>query len=521
MLIKKCIVDFNSKNSRIFISFSFVVFFLISVQGIYAVDDNSSTNSSLNQSSYSISYLDSSLGGDVNKNFEISQNIPKTDFSMQIFEMTKNGSVVLKFGNGNGPKLLISAGIHGNEPEANIATMKYLEYLKDKNFNGTIYLIPFDIPKDTAQNNRYYNGQDPNRIANIKGTPGWNIIKFARNNGINYLIDVHSGSSVESKGHIFVNSASTAEEKKWVSYIISQTGCFSGVDAADSPGMLRCAAHGYGINSITLEVERDSIPTIVAAETEFQLLMAAAKYLGFPGYTPYDSKPPTVTANPAGGSYTSAQTVTLTTVDPDSTATTYYTKDGSDPKSSVTRIIYTSPIQIAINTLLRYMAVDPDGNWSPNYSQTYTINLSANTVTFAQLGVAATSVKNYYETHLKTLPASVNINGKTLTMAQLLYLLVTGTININASNLNPITTKAVTPPPSPSGSIKSGNIQKTELINLAQSVQSFINTNGRAPNYKPTTLGNMPFKYIVYIYSKIIYYYSTTNRLPNYIAIAP
>jgi hypothetical protein len=76
--------------------------------------------------------------------------------------------------------------------------------------------------------------------------------------------------------------------------------------------------------------------------------------------------PPTVTANPTGGTYNSAKTVTLTTTDPDSTVTTYYTKDGNDPKTSGTRITYINPIQITTTTLLRFIAVDPNGNWSPN-----------------------------------------------------------------------------------------------------------------------------------------------------------
>jgi predicted deacylase len=196
--------------------------------------------------------------------------------------MTKHGSVILKFGNGHGPKLLISVGIHGNEPQANIAAMKYLEYIKDKKFKGTIYIIPFDIPKDTALNTRYYEGLDPNRIANKKGSPSWKIVQFAKKNGINYLIDVHSGGGVGKNGFIYHNAVSTKNEKKWISYIVSKTRSSKGVDKADNPGMIRIASHNYGINSITLETERDTTPLISAAEAEFKMILAATKYLGFP-----------------------------------------------------------------------------------------------------------------------------------------------------------------------------------------------------------------------------------------------
>lgn len=105
---------------------------------------------------HSIKIFDSNVGAIVTKNPEIRKNIPQTSFSKKILKYQKKGSTIIKFGNGNGLKLLIWAGIHGNEEEANIAAMKYVEYLKRKNFNGTIYVIPFAIPKSTALNSRKY-----------------------------------------------------------------------------------------------------------------------------------------------------------------------------------------------------------------------------------------------------------------------------------------------------------------------------------------------------------------------------
>ena len=226
--------------------------------------------------------FDRKVGGDVTRNSEINSIIPKTDFARTIFRLEKNGSVLLKFGNGVGPKILISAGIHGNESEANIAIMRYLENIKDKNIKGTLYVIPFAIPKDTALNTRYYNGRDPNRIANETGTPGWNIVEFARKNGIKYILDVHSGGGVSSKGLLNVNpSTTTSAEYKWASYITKISGCTSRFQPLE-PGMVRTEAFKKGINTITLEVERDNIITTTAAATEFKMINAAARYFGFP-----------------------------------------------------------------------------------------------------------------------------------------------------------------------------------------------------------------------------------------------
>lgn len=277
---------FSSRN----FGFSLIILGLMLFILVFTPASTAAISTSSNSSTYTISYVDTSLGGDVLNNPEISQNIPKTYLSNQIFNMAKKGSVVLKFGNGKGPKTLISAGIHGNEEEANIAAMKYIEYIKNKRFNGTLYIIPFALPRDTALNSRNYKGQDPNRIANIKGTPGYNIIQFARNKGVQYFLDVHSGSQVGSKGYIFRNEPNeapklTTAEKNWSDYIRYKTGCPIATNTApEFPGMIRNCAKIFSINTLCFEVERDTIPTMTSANVEYKMIMAAAEYLGFPSY---------------------------------------------------------------------------------------------------------------------------------------------------------------------------------------------------------------------------------------------
>lgn len=130
---------------------AFLTFFTILVCTLTAV---SAVESSNNTTSYTIYTLDSTVAADVTKNSEIAINIPRTELSTQILENQKTGSTVVQFGNGSGNKLLIWAGIHGNEEEANIATMQYLEYIKGLKFNGTLYVVPFAIPEDTSVNRR-------------------------------------------------------------------------------------------------------------------------------------------------------------------------------------------------------------------------------------------------------------------------------------------------------------------------------------------------------------------------------
>jgi len=89
--------------------------------------------------------------------------------------------------------------------------------------------------------------------------------------------------------------------------------------------------------------------------------------------TAIDVIPPTVTFEPVGGFFNTTQTVTLNTTDDSGNATTYYTTDGSDPRTSSTRSVYNGPITINSTTTLLFAAVDASGNWSPIYNQTYQI----------------------------------------------------------------------------------------------------------------------------------------------------
>ncbi len=81
-----------------------------------------------------------------------------------------------------------------------------------------------------------------------------------------------------------------------------------------------------------------------------------------------NTTPPTVTASPPGGSYSSAQSVTLTANEP---ATIYYTTNGSTPTTSSP--VYSSPISISTTTTLKFFGRDAAGNSSPVSTQVYTI----------------------------------------------------------------------------------------------------------------------------------------------------
>ncbi|URZ01026.1 TIM-barrel domain-containing protein [Clostridium felsineum] len=92
----------------------------------------------------------------------------------------------------------------------------------------------------------------------------------------------------------------------------------------------------------------------------------------------YQSNPElNVSASVKGGTYSTSQTVSLTSSMND--ATIYYTLDGSTPTTSSAK--YTGPITINSTTTLKFIAVGSQGNQSDVYTEVYNINKAGNSVT--------------------------------------------------------------------------------------------------------------------------------------------
>jgi len=117
-----------------------------------------------------------------------------------------------------------------------------------------------------------------------------------------------------------------------------------------------------------------------------------------------DKVKPVTTASPVAGTYTTAQSVTLTANEP---ATTFYTTNGTTPTTSST--VYSAPINIATTTTLKYFSKDTAGNSETVKTGLYTITVGGDTTapvtTASPLGGSfATSV---------TVALSINETGTT------------------------------------------------------------------------------------------------------------
>ena len=141
-------------------------------------------------------------------------------------------------------------------------------------------------------------------------------------------------------------------------------------------------------------------------------------------------------------------------------------------------------------------------------------------ISLSSINDAAKRVQAYIEANHR-LPAYVTVSTKQITMPQFLYLLTADLIKINSKSTTPVTLKTVNPPNPGVETVKNGSLNSTQYINMAKSVKSFIDTYGRVPSYARSAQGRFGFGTLVYTYSKILNFYGTNKRLPNYVAISP
>jgi hypothetical protein len=156
----------------------------------------------------------------------------------------------------------------------------------------------------------------------------------------------------------------------------------------------------YAINgtpTTSSQVFSSTTPIVVSASETISAIATAPDYLqSAVGSATYGIGPPaaTPTFNPPGATYTSVQTVSITTVTTTGSPVIYYTTDGSNPATSSTAKKYTGAVSVATSETLNAVAEATGFSNSAEGSATYTINLpTAATPTFSVPAGPYTSVQ--------------------------------------------------------------------------------------------------------------------------------
>ncbi|MGB9201211.1 Ig-like domain-containing protein [Methanobacterium sp.] len=145
-------------------------------------------------------------------------------------------------------------------------------------------------------------------------------------------------------------------------------------------------------------------------------------------------------------------------------------------------------------------------------------SVSAASLNLTDAELASSGVKNY-TTSTGHLPGYVDVSDKNVSTSSFLNIITTYTVELNKSVKTPVTIINVAKPSSPSGTAK-GTLTKSEYVTIANNIKNYINTHQTAPNYASSSIGNIRYESLVYIYSKIMDYYLTYNSLPNTVLVS-
>ncbi|MGA2652532.1 MAG: chitobiase/beta-hexosaminidase C-terminal domain-containing protein [Terracidiphilus sp.] len=130
-------------------------------------------------------------------------------------------------------------------------------------------------------------------------------------------------------------------------------------------------------------------PISISTDTTLKAITSAAGYIQSAissAVFNFTDQTPLISFSPAGGTYASAQMVTLS--DSDANAKIYYTIDGSTPSASST--LYASPIKVAISETINAIAIDPSLANSDIGTAAYVIQAGGTTISFPN-GFASTA----------------------------------------------------------------------------------------------------------------------------------
>jgi transglutaminase-like putative cysteine protease len=148
-------------------------------------------------------------------------------------------------------------------------------------------------------------------------------------------------------------------------------------------------------------------------------------------------------------------------------------------------------------------------------------NPNDNSITFtlSQIQNAAVNIKAFIDGNHR-LPNYVTIGSEQVSMSEMLRLMVISTLQLNSGIKTPVTLKNTDSLSDSSDNIVNGNITKTEYLNIAQRIKSYIDSNGVAPNFATSSLGNIGYESTIYMYVKILSFYSSNSRLPSYVSMS-
>ena len=183
----------------------------------------------------------------------------------------------------------------------------------------------------------------------------------------------------------------------------------------------------------------------------------------------------------------------------------------------------TEPTQ-SLNTTKSSKITNSTVNDSQNHAAAGTVKTVSTTTVYVgldKINAAALRVQTFIKTYHR-LPNSVLISGHQVSLPTFLYLLTTDLTKISVGSKTPIALKSVKGPSfNGTETLKTGSISKTEYATISKRIYTYINKYNTVPRIAASSLGNFRYETLIYTYSKILGFYGTNKRLPNFVSTSP
>ncbi len=221
--------------------------------------------------------------GEIEKNINLMEYVPESEIMADLVNTARSGTPLLRIGHGF-PKVMITAGIHGNELPPQVAAVRLIKYLSNQDMNGTVYIIPFAVPHATMKNSRRFKGVDVNRAASKGGFISNNILNAIKNLKISAVGDFHSTKPGSNPG---VESVFCSKNPCYKSYLIaryitestsSKIICHKEAGALYN-GALEDECNLEGVPAVTCEVvSQNGLVTNKSQERSYMQMISYLKY---------------------------------------------------------------------------------------------------------------------------------------------------------------------------------------------------------------------------------------------------
>ncbi len=197
-------------------------------------------------------------GGHLEKNILIGDYFKVNPSFRVLFEYSRRGTPMVALGDGR-PRVMITAGIHGNEIPPQLASLELIKSLAPLDIRGTVYIIPFAAPWSTMNNTRWFKGVDLNRSSHAPGSVTNTIFKVAVDLDVDALGDFHSTAPRSNPGResIFCSKKPCRRSYLMAKYIsrVGSSDVIAYENAASHyKGALEDECNLGGVGAVTCEV---------------------------------------------------------------------------------------------------------------------------------------------------------------------------------------------------------------------------------------------------------------------------